>query len=348
MRKKGGKDEDTKRSLEIRKVTTYDRFHRHIAAWVDREIENLLVLGPGGTGKSFAYKSGLGNRPYHAFGGRLTPLQMYLALHDRPDIPVVLDDISALLKQDDFRDLLKGLLETGRRVVRWGTTTPKLEGRPTQFVCTSSVLIVLNQVPRRDPDLEAILDRCDAIEFVPTKREVIAHMREVFPRAGDLIDLLAGLPVLPSLRTLIKAKQWQSSRHLDLVEELTAECGVPPAVATMITIMERFPESAWCKEYVRQTGLTDRTYRRNKRHAEQILECRRTAKRCPDVRLPEGGLPEGDASGDVERQVEDQAPPFSSHPAAEDAAPNREPEIPPTGGQAVEEGGAPPAGPAVE
>jgi hypothetical protein len=83
-----------------------------------REMPCLLVLGPPGTGKSFGYRSALGNRPYHVFGGRQTPLQVYLTLHDDPHRPVVLDDISALLRDDQFRDMLKGLCDTGPRVVR--------------------------------------------------------------------------------------------------------------------------------------------------------------------------------------------------------------------------------------
>ena len=164
----------------MRKIETYERFHRHVAALVDSEIDCLLVLGPPGIGKSHAYKTVLGNRPSHIFGGRLTPLRAYLRLHDAQHLPVVLDDISALLRDDNFRDMLKALCETGRRVVRWDTTTSKLEGRATSFVCTAPVLIVMNKLPNRDPDVLAILDRCDAIVFEPTKAEVINRMREIF------------------------------------------------------------------------------------------------------------------------------------------------------------------------
>lgn len=210
----------------MRKITTYERFHRHVAAWVDREIDSLLVLGSAGVGKSHAYQAALGNRPYHRFGGRQSPLHVYQMFCDRPDIPVVLDDIAALLRDNTFRDLLKGLCETGRRVIRWGTTTSKLEGRPQSFVCTAPALIVLNRMPPRDPDVAAILDRCDAIEFAPSKAEVIGRMWEIFPDDGSLIDLLAELPAVPSLRTLVKARKCQKSKHLNLIQELLDECGV--------------------------------------------------------------------------------------------------------------------------
>jgi hypothetical protein len=270
---------------DMRQVDTYERFHRHLAAWVDREMPCLLVQGPAGTGKSFGYRVALGNRPYHVFGGRQTPLQVYLTLHDDPHRPVVLDDISALLRDDQFRDMLKGLCDTGPRVVHWGTTTPKLRGRPTSITCTCPVLIVLNKMPARDPDLEAIRDRVDAIRFEPTKAEIINRMREIFPENEDLIDLLVELPAMPSLRTLVKARYWQKSKHLNLIEELLAECGVPAPVARLAQIMESFPEEQWLQQYVAATGgLTDRSYRRHKRIAEQLIACRRSVNGCPNVR----------------------------------------------------------------
>ncbi len=268
----------------MRRIETYDRFHRHLAAFVDYEIECLVVVGRAGVGKSYAYKTALGNRQYHRFGGRQTPLQVYKTLYDAPDLPVVLDDISALLKDDNFRDMLKGLCETGQRKVHWGTTTSKLEGRSHSFVYSSQVLIVLNKLPTRDADVSAILDRCDAVEFAPSKAEVIARMRHLFPDEAELIDLLAELPAIPSLRTLIKAGRWRRSKHLDLVEELLAECGVPEPVAQLAQIMKSFSEHEWCQRYVELTGLTDRTYRRHKRLAQQLVDTRTTAKRCPDVR----------------------------------------------------------------
>jgi hypothetical protein len=289
----------------MRKVDTYERFHRHIAAWLDREIDPVLVVGPPGVGKSHAYATRLGNRPYHRFGGRQTPLHVYKSLHDDPHLPVVLDDISALLQDDCFRDMLKGLCESGERNLHWGTTTSKLEGRTRSFCCTSPVLIVMNKIPSRDADVAAILDRCDAIEFAPTKSEVIIRMRELFPADAELIDLIAELPTLPSLRTLIKARRWQNSRHLKLVEELLAECGAPQAVVHLARIIENHPENEWCARYLAETGLTDRTYRRHKRLALQLVDCRASPQPCPDVRgcVPDRSSTAADESNGCDTQL---------------------------------------------
>lgn len=257
----------------MRKIDTYERFYRHIKAWAEREIESLVVLGQGGIGKSWAAKNALGHRPYHLFSARQTPVQVYNALYDSPDLPIVFDDISALMRDNNFIDMLKNLCEDGPATVRWGTSTDKLEGRQKSFRCTSPVLILLNKIPEKNPDVRAILDRCDHILFEPTKSEVISYMRTSFPEDGDLIDLLAELPVLPSVRTLIKARQWRDSSHLSLTEELFSECGVPDPVVRLIEIMQAHSQDDWCSRYVEATGLTDRTFRRHKTIATEIISC---------------------------------------------------------------------------
>lgn len=263
----------------MRKVEKYERLQRIVLAWTKLHILRLALFGPAGVGKSYAYKVALGNHPYHLFTGRQSPLHVYKTLCDAPHLPVVLDDISALLRDDNYTDMLKGLVETGQRVVRWGTTTSKLEGRPMSFVPTGPVLIILNKLPANDPDVEAILDRCDAIRFEPTKPEIIAHMREVFPDNQDLIDVIAELPTVPSLRTLTHALDWQRSDDLNVVEELLSECGVSPEISQLVEIMQTSPEREWCERYMQRTGLTDRTYRRHRRFADQIVECRRCQSR---------------------------------------------------------------------
>lgn len=270
-------------TCRIREIVTYERFHRHLADWAEEDA-CLAVFGSAGGGKTEGYKACLGNRPHHLFRGRLTPLRLYLELFKAPHQPLVLDDIADLLKNDVFRDMLKSLYEFGPRVIRWNTTTAKLDGLPNEFEFRGPVLMVLNRMPSTDPDVMAILDRCDAISFVPTKKEIIARMRELRPDAEKIIDLIEELPAMPSLRTLFKALRWARSRHLNLVEELLAECGVSLPIATLVQIMEQRPEGEWCEAYMAQTGLTDRTYRRHREIAAQIVECRKSGGPRPNVR----------------------------------------------------------------
>lgn len=273
----------------MRKVTTYDRLHRHVRAWAEREIDCLLILGRPGTGKSHSFRDALADQAHHLFSARKTPIQVYIELHDKPDCPVVFDDVSALLRDHNFLDMLKNLCETGTRTIRWGTSTPLLQGRANEFVSTAPVLIVLNRMPDENADIRAVFDRCDAIEFDPPKPEVIARMRDVFPADATLIELIAELPVIPSLRTLVKARRWQQSKHLDWRAELVAECGVPEAVNVLLEIMQASPEHEWLGQYLRATGLTERSFRRHRNIAEQVLACRAPQNGCPFVLAGDNG-----------------------------------------------------------
>ena len=120
----------------MRKVDTYDRFHRHIRAWVARRIDCLVVLGKPGIGKSWAARTAVGDRPCHSFSARQTPIEVYNRLYDHPDWPVMFDDVPALLQDHIFVDMLKNLCETGGKTIRWGTTTDRLQGREKSFDCT--------------------------------------------------------------------------------------------------------------------------------------------------------------------------------------------------------------------
>lgn len=102
----------------MRTIREYDRLYRHIRAWVDGDVDSLFVLGEPGTGKSTAYRDALGNRPHHLFTMRNTPMQVYCELHDAPNKPIVFDDVSALLADPNFLDMLKGLCETGTKRIR--------------------------------------------------------------------------------------------------------------------------------------------------------------------------------------------------------------------------------------
>lgn len=261
--------------MPLREVTTYERLLRHVHAWRDGEIERLLIVGPGGTGKSSTAREALRETPHHWFTGRLSPLQLYCDLCDAPNQPVVLDDVSGALRSNQFRDLLKAFCDTQVREIQWHTTTDKLQGRPNTVRCRGPVLLIMNRLPSNDPDLEALLDRFDAIAFQPAKTEIIARMHALYANEGPLIDLIASLAVLPTLRTLVKARTWNESKHLDVIEELLSECGVSAAVATLADIMEQHPPAEWCQRYMQATGLTDRTYRRHKQLAQELVDARR-------------------------------------------------------------------------
>jgi hypothetical protein len=68
------------------------------------------------------------------------------------------------------------------------------------------------------------------------------------------------MPVVPSLRTYEKAKAWKKSRHLDLKQELFAECGVCEHVQILIEIITTEPKERHLELYMHRTGCSRRDY----------------------------------------------------------------------------------------
>ena len=289
--------------MKIPVFTKYERFYRYMKGWAFRSIDSLIVVGTPGVGKTFTAKKLLRGRPHHWFSAKQTPLEIYTHICDAPRIPIVFDDVAALLRDKTFLDLLKNLCERGTSTLRWGTNTHLLEGRPTSFRTTAKVLIFLNSLPKKNEgDLAAVLDRCHHFSFEPDKAQVIAYMREYFPDDRKLIDLMETLSVRPTLRMLGKIRDLDDGIEDggSLYEEVASIFGVPDAVVTLIDIMERFPEDEWCKRYMEATTHGDRQFRRNRKIAAELLACRTTQNECPDVRLvvpeppppPQSALPE--------------------------------------------------------
>jgi len=291
--------------MKIPAVKTYQRFYNYMTGWANRKIESLLVVGVPGTGKSHTAKELLRGRPHHWFSARQTPFEIYKQVCDAPHIPIVFDDVGALLHDKLFIDILKNLCERGTSTLRWGTSTPQLEGRPTSFRTTAKVLIFVNALPKKnEDDLAAVLDRCHHFRFEPEWSQVMAYMREYFPDDEKLIDIMETLSVRPSLRVLGKIRDLDESGDGEdsLYEEVANLFGLADSVVALIDIMERFPEKEWCQRYMEVTGQTDRQFRRNRDKAAQLLACRKTQNKRPDVRLvvPEPPPPPPSASSETE------------------------------------------------
>lgn len=263
-----------------RTIDTYERFERNIRAWVDREIGSLVVVGPAGIGKTSSYERALGNLHYTRFGGRVSAIEAYCDLYDHKHLPVVFDDVANLLRDRMAYDILKQLCgQTLHKMVSWKTSTHLLGGRPQQFMTSSNTLIVLNELPGRNADLLAILDRLDVIRFDPTKPEIISKMRQIWPQESIIIDVMAVLPASVTLRTMQKVIRWRDSEHLDWVEELLSECGVSTSIQQLVQIMTESPKNQWCKCYMNSTGRSERSFRRDQKLAAQLVQCAQTDRR---------------------------------------------------------------------
>lgn len=264
----------SKKKSRFRKIETYDHLARLYQSWADGYLPSLAVVGRGGLGKSFQYEGMLQGTPHLLFKGRTSAISLYESVKDCPNHPIVFDDIRALLKDSSCLDLLKQLCDSRpRRVIQWRTQA--LPPQDRQFTCTSNVLVILNWVPKDDADVEAILDRFDIVEFVPTKTQIISRMRQ-FAKCQQDVDIIANAAATPSLRTLKKFEAWKKSPLLDEAEELYSECGVGEDIRMMMDIMTSKPKREWIETYQRLTGKTTAAakmdWTRKRQLAEQLLE----------------------------------------------------------------------------
>lgn len=258
----------------MRKVETYERLENFYNAWVDGDVPRLAIVGRGGTGKTHGYEN-LRLPSMHRFVGRTSALKIYETVLDDPSLPIVFDDIRQLLKDPACLDLMKQLCERRKtRTIRWRTRAVPVDRQ--SFICTSSVLMVLNWIPKNDHDVDAILDRFDVLHFDPTKSEIIKRMR-LFAKSQKDVDLFAEIDIIPSLRTLEKFQDWKKSPHINELEELYSECGVSQDVMTVCKLLESQSRTK-IKDYAAMTGKSysaaKRDFARKSQVARQLLATR--------------------------------------------------------------------------
>lgn len=256
----------------MRIIDNYERMMNHLLAWHEGHIPFLAIIGKPGTGKSKGYEDLLNGQAYNLFKGRTTALQIYLNVYDQRDCPIVFDDVGQLLRNHDCVELMKSLCDSRpQRKVQWNTTTDKLEGRAKEFSTSAPVLVICNHNLLDNADVQAVLDRADAIEFDPPKKEIIAKLK-TYATDSEIVELMETLPVLPSLRTYEKALAWKKSPHLDMGEELLAECGVPPEIQRLSEIIKTEPATNHCTVYMAETGRSQRDYYNKRKLAQQLVE----------------------------------------------------------------------------
>ncbi len=255
----------------LRPVDTYRGLADHVRSWFDGHIRFLAVIGSPGIGKSSAYEDGIDGTGCHLFKGRTSAIEIYKAVHDEPDWPIIFDDVGSLLKDQNTVELMKALCDSRpERRVQWRTATKHLEGRAQWFITSALVLLVCNRDAPRNDDVRAILDRADAISFEPTREEILAKIEE-FADDPEIVEALRQMPIVPSLRLYCKAKEWKGSPYLDWRANLLQCAAVPYHVVAASEILRSVPPERQVDEYIRRTGRSRRDWFYTKKKAEQFL-----------------------------------------------------------------------------
>ena len=194
-------------------VRSYAEFRALVQAYAAGVHELMAICGAPGIGKTEILaeimNAARGRGNWKLIKGKHTPLDLYSKLYDSRSLPIVLDDLDALLANHDNTALLKCVCDTKLvKRVEWGSNhkafTKGSDALPKSFDSISRVCIIANDWGPLNKNVAAIHDRGVSIHFRPDALEIHRevgrggwfHDDEVFRFIGTHLFLV----VHPSFR----------------------------------------------------------------------------------------------------------------------------------------------------
>ena len=182
---------------------------------VDNGLPFLVVIGPGGLGKSQMFKRYLPDGSLY-LSGELSAVQLFVQLYRHRDQLVVFDDVDPLFRIAAIVNMLKSLGNTdAEKTLFWNKLNRQLEklGIPTQFTTRSRVCILANSLDHINANLAAVLDRGFVVRFEPTFDSVHEEVRTWFTddEIYNFIGSHRRLISRPSMRLYAKALDMKSA-----------------------------------------------------------------------------------------------------------------------------------------
>ena len=196
-------------------LATYQRLEEYLRAFAEGHFHLLVLVGPGGLGKSRSVRSVLDGKGCW-IEGNATPFGMYVRLFRHRDQFVVIDDVDALYADRSGVRLLKCLCQTEEeKSVAWHFDARSLErqGVPREFKTKSRVVIIANDWRTLDKNVAALQDRGHVLLFRPSAAEVHAQAGKWFDdqEIYDWIGANLHRGGEPSFRHYVRAKELKAA-----------------------------------------------------------------------------------------------------------------------------------------
>jgi hypothetical protein len=196
-------------------LATYRRLEEYLRAFAQGHFHLLVLVGPGGLGKSRSVRAALDGTGCW-IEGNATPFGMYVRLYRHRDQFVVIDDVDALYADRSGVRLLKCLCQTEEeKSVAWHSDARSLErqGIPREFTTKSRVAIIANDWRTLNKNVAALQDRGHVLLFQPSAAEVHAQAgtwfddREIYDWFGANLHRVGE----PSLRHYVRTRELKAA-----------------------------------------------------------------------------------------------------------------------------------------
>lgn len=225
------------------------------------------------------------------FTTRATALSIYMNVHDFPNNDIIIDDVEMLAPDKrQERALLKALADTTvdangsiHRIVSWESTTWNLNDRAKVCYPKGRLMLLLNTVGTSvHPDVEAVLDRADAIYFDPSVNEMLAYIA-TYGNDGEILDYLYTKHSIPSIRCYEIARQYKNDtsmpefywrKYLDDVcdkRNVSAHNEKVTWILEQITKEEPTPIKLVCEEYMTLFGKSRANFFLDLKKAKEMI-----------------------------------------------------------------------------
>jgi len=166
-------------------IHSYKELQKYIKAFGEKKLNSLIVISRGGLGKTHLALENVVRKDPLFLSGHLTSLEFYKRLYRKnaqeEDFLLVLDDLDAFLSNAINVSLLKQVSDTKEnKLVKYNTTSPRLDKDEASFTTRCKTLVLMNQNPRNSTNnnIQALLDRSHVIRFTPTNQEILNKIKE--------------------------------------------------------------------------------------------------------------------------------------------------------------------------